>query len=561
MNKKLFFGMFAAATMLFATSCSNDEMDGLKGNESVVSFTLEQPGISTRAYSDGLKATNLTYAVYDAEGNLVKSDELKGIFSGKQATVTFTLPPNKTYDFLFWADNENAPYTFSTTDKTITVDYKNAKGNDEDRDAFYAVKTGLEVLEGSVTETITLTRPFAQLNIGAIGNEVIGFTPAKSKVSVSGIGRVLNLVSGVVTGQEKADFEITEFPQNEAFPVEGVDNYYSMNYLLVGSVDKELVTVDFTLLDENGTENSRSFANIPVRANYRTNIYGPIGNILSNSATFTCTIEEQYETPNYSLGKVKVGNTEYETIAEALAANGSWITVELGIGEYTLPNKMELKGGATGPVTFVGQGAGTVIYGVQWPNNNAEPMHAQGLVLKFEDLTFVTNNDYISAGFGHSVTVTFEGCDIVGGFNCNTETVFRNCTIDPLGDYICTRGATNTIFEGCTFNSSEGKAIQAYTEGYDNKIYLTVKDCKFKATRVGEEKYYSGPITAIEISAIRGNQFFVNIINSTAEGYADGTVSGNSLWNWRDNSKDGNYKGTEAATVTVDGAEVFNSAN
>ncbi len=557
MKKVLLFGVLAAS-MLLSTSCQNDEMENLKG-KSVVSFTLEQPGISTRAYSDGLKATNLTYAVYDAEsGEKVDDGEIKGAFSNKQATVTFTLEKDKTYDFLFWADNENAPYTFSAAEKTITVDYKSVVSNDENRDAFYAVEEDLTVPEGGVTKTITLYRPFAQLNIGSIGNDVIGFSPATSKVSVTNVGNVLNLATGKVTGQAEVTFGEAAFPQNEEFPVDGVDNYYSMNYLLV---EKETATVDFTLYDAAGNSNSRTFDNIPVERNHRTNIYGLIGNILSNSATFTVIIEEPYDEPNYSLGKVKVGNAEYDTIEEALAATGPWSTIELGIGEYTLPNKMILKNNAQGPVTFVGQGAGTVIYGVQWANNNAEPMHAQGLVLDFKDLTFVTNNDYLSAGFGHSVRVAFEGCNIVGGFNCNSETVFNNCTIDPLGDYICTRGAINTIFEGCTFNSSEGKAIQAYTEGYDNEIYLTVKDCNFKATRVGEETYYNGPITAIEISAIRGNKFFVNILNSTAEGYANGTESKNCLWNWRDNSKDGNYKGTEAATVTIDGTEVFNSTN
>lgn len=41
MNKKLFLGMFAAAGMLFATSCSNDELDVVQsGNEAQVTFSL-----------------------------------------------------------------------------------------------------------------------------------------------------------------------------------------------------------------------------------------------------------------------------------------------------------------------------------------------------------------------------------------------------------------------------------------------------------------------------------------------------------------------------------------
>lgn len=306
MNKKLFFGIFAAATMLFATSCSNDEMDGLKGNESVVSFTLEQPGIVTRAYSDGLKATNLTYAVYETEsGAKVDDGVINGAFSGKQASVTFTLEKNKTYDFIFWADaygGVESPYEFNATNKTLKVSYENVASNDENRDAFYAVRKGLTIPEGSVTETITLYRPFAQLNIGAIGNDVIGFSPAKSSVTVTNVGNVLNFVDGTVTGVTDVPvaFGVAEFPQNEDFPVTGVDNYYSMNYLLAG-IDSEVTEVGFTLYNaDESASNSRTFANIPIRRNYRTNIYGKIGNILSNSATFNVVIDEQYEKPDYN---------------------------------------------------------------------------------------------------------------------------------------------------------------------------------------------------------------------------------------------------------------------
>ena len=55
MNKKLFLGMFAAAGMLLATSCSNDELDVVQsGNEAQVTFSLAaEGGIATRAISDG----------------------------------------------------------------------------------------------------------------------------------------------------------------------------------------------------------------------------------------------------------------------------------------------------------------------------------------------------------------------------------------------------------------------------------------------------------------------------------------------------------------------------
>ena len=48
MNKKLFLSMFAAAGMLLATSCSNDELDVVQsGNEAQVTFSLAAVGDGT----------------------------------------------------------------------------------------------------------------------------------------------------------------------------------------------------------------------------------------------------------------------------------------------------------------------------------------------------------------------------------------------------------------------------------------------------------------------------------------------------------------------------------
>ena len=73
MNKKLFLGMFAAVGMLFATSCSNDELDRVQsGNEAQVTFSLGlEGGIATRAISDGESADKLVCAVYDVNNKLL----------------------------------------------------------------------------------------------------------------------------------------------------------------------------------------------------------------------------------------------------------------------------------------------------------------------------------------------------------------------------------------------------------------------------------------------------------------------------------------------------------
>ena len=68
--------MFAAAGMLLATSCSNDELDQVQSSsdQAQVTFSLGlEGGMATRAISDGTGAKKLVCAVYDANDNVIKT--------------------------------------------------------------------------------------------------------------------------------------------------------------------------------------------------------------------------------------------------------------------------------------------------------------------------------------------------------------------------------------------------------------------------------------------------------------------------------------------------------
>ena len=107
MNKKLFLGMFAAAGMLFATSCSNDELDAVQsGNEAQVTFSLGlEGGIATRAISDGQTANRLVYAVFDEEGTRITTIDKVDKEASFPTTENITLAKGQTYKVAFWAQN------------------------------------------------------------------------------------------------------------------------------------------------------------------------------------------------------------------------------------------------------------------------------------------------------------------------------------------------------------------------------------------------------------------------------------------------------------------------
>ena len=186
MRRTILFGLMAAS-MMFATSCQNEEIaDG--GKLATVSFSVDTPEITSRAYSDGMTATVLQYAVYDEAGEIlpaltVNKAEIKG-----STTVNLQLTTGNKYSVIFWAAAQDAPYAVDFENKKMTVDYTGAKSNDESRDAFYKYHTF--TVTGAQTETIELKRRFAQLNIGTNDYEAstkAGYTPTQSAVTVKNI--------------------------------------------------------------------------------------------------------------------------------------------------------------------------------------------------------------------------------------------------------------------------------------------------------------------------------------------------------------------------------------
>ena len=292
--KKILLGL-SAFIMMFAASCEQQEFTPNLETEATVSFNVATPQIAVKAYSDGTTATQLQYAVYDENGNilgdLTKTDET---INGS-TTVELQLTTGNEYSVLFWAAAEKAPYTVDLENKKMTVDYTKATCNDESRDAFYAYHT-FEVT-GAQTETIELKRPFAQLNIGTAdyaASTSAGYTPIKSAVKVSAVYSQLNLENGYVIGDPaEVIFKESAINRNEEFPVAGAYEYLAMNYLLV-EAEKALVEVEFTYTDGSNAK-TRTVGSVPVQRNYRTNIYG---NILTSEVDINVEIKPEYETPD-----------------------------------------------------------------------------------------------------------------------------------------------------------------------------------------------------------------------------------------------------------------------
>ena len=435
MNKKLFLGMFAAAGMLFATSCSNDELDMVQsGDEAQVTFSLGlEGGIATRAYSDGTGAKKLVYAVYklNADGipvlqKVVGSDR-NGQFvdgaafdGGLTETVSVTLAKGQTYQVAFWAQNPicNA---YTTTDLTnVKVDYEDAANNYEERDAFF--KTVEFTVNGNQTIDVELKRPFAQINVGvteADWNAAVksGITIQKSSVVIKNAATSINLLTGEV-GDETTDLVVSysshRIPNdyNEYLKVDlngdmdyddenEVYRWLSMSYILVadrnpdtdnnGVLGDERATLEslkytFTPMVGNNITFSDGLNNVPVQRNWRTNI---LGQLLTGNIEFNITINPIFE------GDINVENPTsiiYATTQDELenATIEDNATIFLAAGKYTIPSSAKGKTltikGTGNPadvevaVTKVGTGYENVDYGLD------------GSTVTFEGITITTNS-------------------------------------------------------------------------------------------------------------------------------------------------------------------------
>ena len=295
MKKHFLFACTAIVTLLM-TACSEEKMfQGQDGN--VVTFSVGVPQLATRAIGEGESANKLYWGVYDHNSDLLSeiSNMTEGqAFSG-EGQVKLTLAQDKSYSIIFWAANAgNSMCTVNWTERTMTVNPTEA--NQEAYDAFCAF-VEIDNVSGYMTRDVKLYRPFAQLNIGTadvVKAKDSGLTVKNTKVKISGIPTTYNFVNGT-TGEDRATFTY-DYPAtatsfvNEAFPVSGFD-YLAMNYALVAA-DKELVTVEFTYMEEDDDqEHLRTYTSVPVQRNWRTNIYG---NILTSEADFTVTIEPEF---------------------------------------------------------------------------------------------------------------------------------------------------------------------------------------------------------------------------------------------------------------------------
>lgn len=238
----------------------------------------------------------------------------------------------------------------------------------------------------------------------------------------------------------------------------------------------------------------------------------------------------------------KIGEQEYDTLADAVAAAESGNTVEIiKAGEYSVPTPLTsitVKGAVDG-VIFNAVGTGNI---------------AAAVNVTFQNITFNMGNGSYH-GFQHNGGIRFEECVFNGLFNSYGTGYYYKCTFNQTATQYCmwVYGGDTITYDTCTFNTC-GKVLNVYNEnnGHHN---LVVKDCTFK----NENNSVCKPAVLIKSKcgaaeleydvAISGSNTLVGNWPSESSVYNDGNMKTNGLW-------DVEGDGSKIA-VTVDNSKVY----
>ena len=516
--KKYFYSVLAAG-MLFATSCSQDELVESPRNEGQqMTFKVEVPGVAqSRAIADGIEvgagkyADKLVYAMYEEDQN----DILVAGFASdddKDGTFVVNVPMAKDikYDILFLAYNEaNSAFVIDNSDaksnnlKALQMK-SSLSANQEAYDAFIG-RVDSKGVDAAATTTVTLKRPFAQVNAATTAADLTTANILKAEVTSSkfviyNAPNTLNVFTGEVSGSttftyDQADilkkFGQTEYPYNEVIAVDNTNYYYlAMAYVLAGA-ESSTHDADFSFYRaDDKLVSSLSVLSLPIQANFRTNV---LGTLLTQEENYEIKIDAVFGEPAHApeegqTEKIVVATAEdlKAAIANAVTSGGESRAIGHDI-KYTL---IELQPGTyTGAFNIDGKNVilmsndkentiiNGLVHGLNWSHvvlrnltlTNSTPAQSGitnrddadnyclgAYVTDFviENCTFnisATGGINIYANRSDYTTSTIEGV--------NYDLVIKNTTFNCNGQRPV-RGKTNSYVEGCTFNNQHRYAIQ-----------------------------------------------------------------------------------------------------
>ena len=548
----------AAAALLLLTSCQRDELQGgsISGEEVTVSILAVVPGDGGAVVksndnpgngSDVNRCILEVYLLGGEDGSVTASlYGTRQVVKVENLTAAFedlNLITGQKYRLVLWADHVDDPENglgtdlYYDTENLPSVSYKSGteyESNEDSRDAFFKVEEF--ELDGPEDRTVSLTRPFGQINIittdyGLIPSTHSDLLPVKVKLAFPSIPTSIDLVNGTVN-------DMAEVTTSTAVDIAGLDvdgekdsKQLSFDYILAPAEGQTVVS-KFTMsfLKEDRTTpvaKDYTFENIPVQRNYRTNVSGAL---LTDRAGVDVVVEPRFDGDEEVIdGKLVISSVD--RLMNALENGGRVMLAqdmeidrssEVGTGPDDDPNRIVVEEDVE---IDLNRHKLTLIGDSRMAANNAEIRISNGYIesesQSAEIFRFFANE-------GGKVVVEDVEMNVPGttgvGFNPganNARLEVRNSTI-VAGKYaVGTNAAKPVSGAGIVIENSKLKAQTPILVNIDAKIKIT--DCTFEGTVQG--------------GLFRGGQYEVTgstfILNSSTEQSGETYLNGN----WADGNK------------------------
>ena len=475
--KKFLLYASAVSAMMLAGSCQKEVLSPVSEGEASVKFSIALPdGLQTKAMSKA-ESTDIVYyeiwnsnwsrQLYPVEEAGVQSAYASAEVKGCKATIDLKLISDQTYNFIFWAQNEGCGAYDVTELKNVGVNYDviGAEGNQDKFDAFYAVKT-IKV-EGPVNETITLYRPFAQLNFGAdemtttFGNIEVTDT----EIEVSGLATVFNTLTG--SGEQAVTspvtFKANGIATDEILSTGGKSyTWVTMDYMLM--MEKQaLVNVEASFgVKDMDLPVTHSLTNVPLKKNYRTNV---VGDLFTTDAKLQIVVDPDFNQPDMLIGEAwsRVDDFTYVINAGAPAGTLKAVLAEADAQARALATKAE-------DIIVTIDLAGDVDWVTEASHGSSPLLPAESLIARVvingNGKTFTATGSGVgSIRLANMAVLEFNNVNIIDKSVSYNENAWELTYLEFAG---------LLLFQDCTFNSG----IQLQAE--DNDILLaSFSGCQF----------------------------------------------------------------------------------
>ena len=516
--------LLASAALLFA-GCAKEQIAGgeADGSQVTVTFTtnLTAEGSKATLDNDGhaAKVNHWVLEVRDAQNDLFIREERDVTAGTLQQTYELKLFKNQSYTLQFWADTKGA---YNTADLTA-ISTVGSVANVDSRDAFSANVEYTSLV--SESKSVTLYRPFAQLNIitldlDELKTQVIEaayekYAPSALKV-VAEIPTTFNVQTQ--TAGEASEQTLTAAASYANFLAGNPETTLFMDYIFASKEAADVVNIAFDFTS-NSQPVAYNFTNIPLQRNYRTNIKGQL---LSNDSEWNVTIEPEWDGEhdvNYVVaGSVEAANqalesgetnivienpadfTTHVVFPEAVegedvtitisGADGKTIYFENGTatkavvacdGPATLTivaDKQNLNVTCPKTEVLLNLGVGETDFPVV-KANSLSISGVDGTVLKTAatPISFACEADIKNI----EIALNTSNTDLNGALNTKYSSNFTNVVFTGDSKKILVLGGEDTIMNitGCTFaNQGKGRAIM----GWGGSPAININDCKFDNT-------------------------------------------------------------------------------